>query len=175
MSQVVKFWFNPKNRMHILNSLPTVAAAAPLENLKTDGHVWYIPPAIRQAVVKKDGAKIQAGKNDHVNDLKANMDAIQKVGEDASLSVTDQTTKQKYRLCPSDDGWLWTYTQKLEHFDAKIKATVCVGSFSKNAKWMGLSVNTLSNMPITITDFIVNGVVSRLVGRFISNRLGGMA
>ncbi|KAG5635699.1 hypothetical protein H0H81_010369 [Sphagnurus paluster] len=147
---------------------------APKEDLKTDGHVWYIPPAIRQAVVDKDGAKIQAGRNDHVHDLKANMDAIQKVGEDAFLSVTDQKTKQRYRLCPSDDGWLWTYTQNLEHVDAKIKATVCVGSFSKNARWMGLSLNTLSNMPTQITDFIVNGVVARLIGRFISKRLGGM-
>ncbi|KAG5650111.1 hypothetical protein H0H81_000709 [Sphagnurus paluster] len=149
--------------------------AAPSEDLKTDGHVWYIPPAIRQAVLDKDGAKIQAGRNNHVHDLKANMDAIHKVGEDAFLSVTDSTTKQRYRLCSSDDGWMWTYTQKLEHVNAKIKATVCVGSFSKNAKWMGLSVNTLSNMPTSITDFIVNGVVSRLIGKFISKRLGGMA
>ncbi|KAF5371949.1 hypothetical protein D9615_008114 [Tricholomella constricta] len=138
-----------------------------------EGHVWYVPPAIQQAVLDKDGAKIQNAKNGHISDLKANMDAFKKVGEDAFLTVTNKSDGQKYKLCPSDNGWLWTFTTKIEHVDAKIKATVCVGSFSKNAKWMGLSTNTLSNLPTAITDLIVNGVVARLIGRFISKRLGG--
>ncbi|KAG5633811.1 hypothetical protein H0H81_005113, partial [Sphagnurus paluster] len=68
---------------------------------------------------------------------------------------------------------MWTYTTKIEHVEAKIRATVAVGSFSKNAQILGISTTTLTNLPTGIADFVISSIAAKVVGTFVAQRLAG--
>ena len=91
----------------------------------------------------------------HAEDLKPNLDAIEKRGSDAFVTVTNRSNGQKYQLCASDSGWIWAYTVTVDHADAKPMPTVCIGCFSKNAKFMGISTSTLDNLALVIISLVL--------------------
>ena len=139
-----------------------------------NGHLWYFPDNIKQAILNGDTAALLKAKKEHTTQLRANYDAIKKNSTDAFTTVTNPSNGQEYQICASDSGWLWFYTTKVEHVDAKARATVCVGSFSKDTKFMGISTHTMHNLPIEGAATIASFVVMRYIATFINRRLTGV-
>ncbi|KAG5635694.1 hypothetical protein H0H81_010364 [Sphagnurus paluster] len=138
-----------------------------------DGHYWYFPADVKQAVLDQDINKIDAAKKKHAADLEANIKIMSKKGPDAYVTTTNESNKQQYQICETETGIMWTYTTKIEHVKAKVRATVAVGSFSKNAQILGISTTTLTNLPTQIADLTISSIAAKVVGTFVAQRLGG--
>ncbi|KAG5637234.1 hypothetical protein H0H81_005277 [Sphagnurus paluster] len=138
-----------------------------------DGHYWYFPKAIKEAVLAEDPSTVGKAKQKHAEDLKPNIEIIGKKGLDAYIAALNASDNQKYQLCETETGIIWTYIVKMEHIDAKIKATIAVGSFSKNAQILGVSMTTLTNLPTQIADFTLSSIAAKIVGTFVTQRLAG--
>ncbi|KAF5371950.1 hypothetical protein D9615_008115 [Tricholomella constricta] len=148
------------------------SSAEPTET-PADGHYWYFPADIKQAILDQNTSKVRKAKQKHADDLKPNLDLMGKKGSDAYVTVTNESNKQQYQLCETDTGIMWTYTIDIQHIDAKVKATVAVGSFSKTAKILGISTTTLTNLPSQIADLTISTIAAKVVGTFVAQRLGG--
>jgi hypothetical protein len=152
-----------------------VGANATLDQVNI-GQTWYFTPEMTQAVQNDDAATIQSIKDANIADLKANMDLIAKKSGDAFVTVTNKSDGQEYKLCASDNGWIWAYTLDLGHDNAspgKLKATVSCGTFTKSKMVLGISVNTISSLGASISQVIINTMLSISLGKFISQRVGG--
>ncbi|KAG6811967.1 hypothetical protein H0H92_005071 [Tricholoma furcatifolium] len=155
-----------------------VGASPSLDQIDV-GHTWFFTPEMAKAVNDGDGAAVQNLRNTNMNDLKANMDLISKVSGDAFVTVTNPSDGQQYRLCASDNGWMWVYTLDVTADDSPtapdgaLKATVSCGTFTKSQQILGLSVKTIGSLGASITELIINGIVSFAIGKFISQRVGG--
>ncbi|KAG6860346.1 hypothetical protein C0995_012415 [Termitomyces sp. Mi166 len=147
------------------------------------GHRYFVTPEVQQAFIDMDGAKIQKIRDAHNHDLKANMDLIKQAGADAFLTVTNPSDGKQYKMCASDNGWIWTFNMELktDNMELKtddnsknhVKATVSCGSFSKTNKVLGLSTDIFHNLAADITDFAVSTMLANGAGTFIKSRLAG--
>jgi hypothetical protein len=108
-----------------------------------------------------------------VQDLQANMTTIQNSNnwDDAYVTVTDQTSGQDYYIIASDNGWMWSYTTQISTTDAGGKTqTQCVvqsGTYTKNAQMLGLSHQTLTNVPTEITALAASMIVASVAFNYI--------
>ena len=139
----------------------------------SDGHVWFFPPEMKQAILSSDTGTVRAIKKQHAEDLKANVDVIGQKVDKAFAKTINKSTGQEYQLCETETGIVWTYAVNIQHSDAKAKATVCVGTFSKNAKCMGISTTTLDDLAVNITAAVISSIAASVVGTFVSQLVGG--
>ena len=142
--------------------------------------IWYFPPEIKQAILRGDVAGYQQAKFIHAEDLEPNFNAIEKRGCEAFVTVTNRSNGQKYYLSASGSGWIWVYTTNVEHIRLgvnasnlnKSRATVSIGCFSKNARFMGISILILRDLPFLVTALEVSSIALRDV-LTVSGKLPG--
>ncbi|KAM0345677.1 hypothetical protein ACHAPU_006332 [Fusarium lateritium] len=121
----------------------------------------------RDAIVRGDYNLLNTLKNQTNQDLKANINAISKDRERAFLEVINS------------GGFMWVMpisveTKKASEGTINTRATVVVGSYSKETKFMGISVQTWTSIPGAVANLAISYMVSRIVAEFVANRVAGM-
>ncbi|KAF9462754.1 hypothetical protein BDZ94DRAFT_1260680 [Collybia nuda] len=142
-----------------------------------EGHAYYITRDIRRAIADRDVDKVKQSRDQNVSDLKAIVDNVAKHGEKAWTTPTNKSDGVPYKLIASNDGWMWCYMidrqdeTALAGEEATYKCTISVGSYSKTAKWMGLSMSNLNNVPLHTPIAVLTAMVANSIGKFIGRRL----
>ncbi|KAF5654108.1 pyk10-binding 1 [Fusarium heterosporum] len=133
----------------------------------------------RDAIARGDHNLLNTLKSQTNQDLKANIDAISKSRGKAFLEAINKSDKKHYHICPSNGGYMWVIplsvqTEKLSDNKINTRATVSVGSFSKNTNFMGISTRSWTSIPGTIANGGISFMVSRIVAEFFASRVADM-
>jgi hypothetical protein len=97
------------------------------------------------------------------------------LGADAFETKANPSTNEEYQICETDTAIVWSYTIDVQHENDKLRPTISIGAFSKNANIMGISTTTFSNVPATATNAAISAIAARVVGAFVKQIVAGYA
>jgi len=141
----------------------------------------YITKDLKAQILAGNYQALTDARNAAQNDLQANITTINDAtdGNAGFVTVVNSSNGQEYKICASNAGWIWSYTTSISvrATDAsgppQTQCVVQTGTYSANGKILGLSYQTLTNVPTAITALAASVVVSLVVGNFIKNLILG--
>ena len=141
----------------------------------------YLTADLKAKILQGDFAALAAARKNNQLDLQPNLTSMNQSKDPTSagfVTVTNQSNGQKYRICASNSGWVWSYTTSMTQSvaDDGNTTTQCVvqtGSYSKTGQILGLSYQTLTNMPTDLTVIGASVMVSLVVGNMVKQMVLG--
>lgn len=141
----------------------------------------YLTADLKAKILAGDFKALAAARKNNQLDLQANLTSMNESTDPESqgfVTVTNTSNGQKYRICASDSGWVWSYTTSLTQTTADDGKTTtqCVvqtGSYSKTGQILGLSYQTLTNMPTDLTAIGASVMTSLIIGNMVKNMVMG--
>lgn len=125
---------------------------------------------MKAEIVNGNYSALVDARNANISDLQPNITTMRNAerSEDAFVTVAN-SDGQKYKICASDSGWIWSYTTQIQHTDngTKTQCVVQTGTYSKNGKILGISYQTLSNIPTDLTAIATAMIMSSITFNFV--------
>ena len=141
----------------------------------------FITQDLKAQILAGNYQALTDARNAAQNDLQANVTTINNStdGNAGFVTVVNSSNGREYKICASNAGWIWSYTTSITVQATEANATpqtqcvVQTGTYSANGKILGLSYQTLTNVPTALTALAASVIVSYVVGNFIKNLILG--
>jgi hypothetical protein len=140
----------------------------------------YMTADLKSKIVQGDYQALAKARSQNLADLEPNLTTIKNStdGKHGYVEVINESNGQHYQMVPSNHGWIWHYTTSMttatkENGQPQKICVVQTGTYSASSQIMGLSYQTIENLPTDITALVLSTMVSWIVGGFIKKLVTG--